>query len=75
MWLSPTEQEFQNKGAFESQHGMQRFFDGDFFRGRGISQVVGEWGLANLQLSDGGKGYKLADGDPIPDSWRKPRPS
>ena len=36
---------------------------------------VGEWGLANLQLSDGGKGYKLADGDPIPDSWRKPRPS
>jgi hypothetical protein len=29
---------------------------------------VGEWGLANLQLSDGGKGYKLADGDPIPDS-------
>ena len=34
---------------------------------------VGEWGLTNLQLSDGGKGYKLADGDPIPDSWRKPR--
>ncbi|HWA61026.1 MAG TPA: peptidoglycan recognition family protein [Caulobacteraceae bacterium] len=34
---------------------------------------VGEWGLSNLQLSDGGPGYKLADGDPIPDAWRKQR--
>lgn len=32
---------------------------------------VGEWAIAHLGMSDGGKGYKLADGDPIPDSWRK----
>lgn len=33
---------------------------------------VGEWAIQNLGMSDGGAGYKLADGDPIPDSWRKP---
>lgn len=33
---------------------------------------VGQWAINNLGMSDGGKGYKLADGDPIPDSWRIP---
>lgn len=32
---------------------------------------VGEWALSHLGMSDGGKDYKLADGDPIPDSWRR----
>ena len=32
---------------------------------------VGEWALSELKLDDGG--YRLMDGDTIPDSWRKPR--
>ena len=32
---------------------------------------VGEWGLANLGLSDGGKDFKVGDGFPILDSWRR----
>ena len=34
---------------------------------------VGEWAISNLGLSDGGKGYVLADGDPIPSPWRVAR--
>ena len=34
---------------------------------------VGEWALTQLMLSDGGPGFKVMDGDPIPDSWRKAR--
>jgi hypothetical protein len=41
--------------------------------GPDIWHGIGEWALTNLGLSDGGKGYKLADGDPLPHSWRKPR--
>lgn len=31
---------------------------------------VGEWGLANLGLSDGGKDFKCGTGNPIPEQWR-----
>jgi hypothetical protein len=34
---------------------------------------VAEWAITNLGLSDGGKDYALADGDPIPPEWRKAR--
>jgi N-acetyl-anhydromuramyl-L-alanine amidase AmpD len=31
---------------------------------------VGEWGLVNLSLSDGGKSFKVGTGNPIPNAWR-----
>lgn len=31
---------------------------------------VGEWGLKNLGIQDGGKDFKVGDGATIPDSWR-----
>lgn len=31
---------------------------------------VGQWAVENLGLSDGGPGYKIDNGRPIPDSWR-----
>ena len=36
---------------------------------------IGEWAVANLGMSDGGKGYKEGNGSPIPDSWRRRRAS
>ncbi|HEX6041289.1 peptidoglycan recognition family protein [Longimicrobium sp.] len=32
---------------------------------------VGQWAVDNLGLSDGGPGYKIDDGKPIPPDWRK----
>ena len=31
---------------------------------------VGQWAVDNLGLEDGGPGFKVDDGNPIPDSWR-----
>jgi len=31
---------------------------------------IGQWSIENLGLKDGGAGFKIADGSPIPDSWR-----
>jgi N-acetylmuramoyl-L-alanine amidase-like protein/putative peptidoglycan binding protein/D-alanyl-D-alanine carboxypeptidase-like protein len=40
---------------------------------------VGQWAVDNLGLKDGGPGFKVGDGNPIPDLWRtwgkaKPNP-
>ena len=32
---------------------------------------VGQWAIDNLGLSDGGPGFKVGTGNPIPDLWRK----
>jgi hypothetical protein len=32
---------------------------------------VGQWAIGKLGLSDGGAGYKIGTGNPIPDLWRK----
>jgi hypothetical protein len=32
---------------------------------------VGQWAIDNLGLSDGGPGFKVGTGNPIPDAWRK----
>lgn len=32
---------------------------------------VGQWAVDNLGLSDGGPGFKVGTGNPIPDLWRK----
>ncbi len=37
-----------------------------------IWREVGQWAVDRLGLSDGGPGYKIGKGSPIPDSWRKP---
>jgi N-acetylmuramoyl-L-alanine amidase-like protein len=31
---------------------------------------VGQWAVTNLGLSDGGPGYRIGSGNPIPDAWR-----
>jgi len=41
--------------------------------GPDVWYYIGEWAVANLQMSDGGKGYTEGKGSPVPDSWRKPR--
>ena len=33
---------------------------------------VGEWALDRLRMSDGGPGYAIGTGSPIPDAWRSP---
>lgn len=32
---------------------------------------VGQWAIDNLGLSDGGPGFKVGTGNPLPDLWRK----
>jgi hypothetical protein len=31
---------------------------------------VGQWAIANLGMSDGGPGFRIGTGNPIPDPWR-----
>ena len=47
--------------------------------GPDIWRHVGQWAVDNLGLKDGGPGFKVGDGNPIPDLWRnwgkaKPQP-
>ena len=35
-----------------------------------IWSSVAQWGLEHLDMSDGGHGYAIGDGKPIPDAWR-----
>ena len=32
---------------------------------------MGQWAIDNLGLNDGGPGFKVGTGNPIPDLWRK----
>jgi hypothetical protein len=41
--------------------------------GPDIWYEIGEWAKNELGMEDGGKGYKVGRGMPIPDAWRKPR--
>ena len=41
--------------------------------GPDIWREVGQWAVDRLGLSDGGPGYKIGKGSPIPASWRKPQ--
>jgi len=38
--------------------------------GPDIWSGVGQWAVDNLGLKDGGPGFKIGDGNPIPDVWR-----
>jgi len=39
--------------------------------GPDIWSQVGQWAVDNLGLKDGGPGFKIGSGNPIPDAWRK----
>lgn len=47
VWLNSFRKDFHNKFLFESGHGMELFFDEAYFREKGITQGVGDWGLAD----------------------------
>ncbi|MBI5211034.1 MAG: LTA synthase family protein [Elusimicrobia bacterium] len=46
-WMNTYEAAYHGKRAFESRHGTALFFEGKDFRGRGVTQRLGSWGLAD----------------------------
>jgi len=46
-WLNSFQSSYHNKRLFETLHGTERFFDGDYFRAQGVTQTIGSWGLAD----------------------------
>ncbi|MED5465347.1 MAG: LTA synthase family protein, partial [Myxococcota bacterium] len=46
-WLNSFQSSYHNKRLFETLHGTEHFFDGDYFRAQGVTQRVGSWGLAD----------------------------
>jgi phosphoglycerol transferase MdoB-like AlkP superfamily enzyme len=46
-WISPLPKAFHNSEIFESRHGVSVFMDEDYFRSKGISERIGDWGLAD----------------------------
>ena len=46
-WFYAQSRRFHNTGAFEERHGTGLFFDDVYFRSRGITQRIGDWGLAD----------------------------
>ena len=47
LWMNSYQSTFHSKRQFEILHGTQHFYDGDYYKSRGIHQVIGEWGLAD----------------------------
>jgi hypothetical protein len=60
------------QGSIPGKHSIY-YNDRENCPGPDIWFNVAEWAITNLGLSDGGKDYALADGDPIPPEWRKAR--
>ncbi len=48
VWMNGYRDSFHGKRTFEMLHGTELFFDGDAYRRRGITETVGEWGVADL---------------------------
>lgn len=46
-WMNSFRKNFHGKQAFESRHGTEHFFDGQFYRQRGVHAEIGDWGLAD----------------------------
>ncbi len=46
-WFNSYERNFHNKQLFESLHGMERFYDGEYFESKGVTQRFSKWGLAD----------------------------
>lgn len=47
VWIDPYDKSFHNAYAFESAHGTSRFLDDATFRARGVTEELGDWGLAD----------------------------
>jgi len=47
LWFNSWHSSFHGKRAFETLHGMDTYFDHDYFRTKGITQRIGDWGLAD----------------------------
>lgn len=45
IWWSSFKSTFHSKRQFETQHGMQRYYDLGFFESKGITQTLGPWGI------------------------------
>ncbi|MGK5092936.1 LTA synthase family protein [Deltaproteobacteria bacterium TL4] len=48
LWIHTLARSFHNSDIFESLHGTQAFYDEKYFKSKGITQKVGNWGLADL---------------------------
>lgn len=46
-WFNTYHTTFHNKEIFERLHGTDLFFDGDYFRSRGLTKQIGTWGIAD----------------------------
>ncbi|MED5465885.1 MAG: LTA synthase family protein, partial [Myxococcota bacterium] len=49
-WFNSHYADFHRKRPFEILHGMDQFFDGDYFREQGITEGIGSWGLADAPV-------------------------
>jgi hypothetical protein len=49
-WFNSHYADFHRKRPFEILHGMDQFFDGSYFRGQGITEEIGSWGLADAPV-------------------------
>ncbi len=47
IWMNSFESTYHSKRQFEILHGTESFYDGKYFRKMGISQEIGDWGLAD----------------------------
>lgn len=47
LWMNTLPRSFHNAALFESLHGMQTFYDKEYFLKQGITEKVGNWGLAD----------------------------
>lgn len=48
IWMNSFHRSFHNKDIFESLHGTEIFYEGKDYQERGVTQMVGDWGLADL---------------------------
>jgi phosphoglycerol transferase MdoB-like AlkP superfamily enzyme len=50
IWLTSAPATYHNAAVFEKAHGTEVFYDEMHFRQRGITERVGDWGLADLPV-------------------------
>lgn len=46
-WFHSLSRTYSRMSSFESLHGMDLFFDDQYFKSRGVSEQIGQWGLAD----------------------------
>lgn len=68
VWIDPYNRTFHNQGPFELAHGTNRIVDEPMFRARGVTEELGDWGLADAPyLKEAAKVLKevVAEGAPV----------